>query len=98
MSQQHQLSSRNWLSKASAGLVLGFSLALGLCGAFVSFGPGETGFSATGQFTMWLMAPLWASILSFCFLFRNGVRAWCWLGGLNLIVWALLVGNAHFFG
>ena len=85
------LSRKNWIGTASAGVILGFVLALGLCGAFARFGPGAIGFfSAQGQVTMWLMAPLWAGILSFCFLFQTGLRAWGWLGLANLCVWGLL--------
>ncbi len=85
------LSSKNWGGKVSAGLILGFFLALGLSGLFACFGPGAIGFfSAQGQITMWLMAPLWSGILSFCFLFQNGLRAWGWLGLGNLAVWGLL--------
>lgn len=92
------LSSSNWFGKASAGLLLGFTLALGLCGVFARFGPGDIGFySAQGQFTMWLMSPLWAIVLSFCFLFRSGWQAWSWLALGNLVVWALVWsgGNAQ---
>lgn len=88
------LSSRNWFGKAGAGAVAGFFLALAICGMLVQFGPLEVGFfSARAQLTMWLMAPLWALILSFCFLFHNGARAWTWLGGANLLLWGLLYGS-----
>lgn len=88
------LSSRNWFGKASAGTVAGFFLALAVCGVLVQFGPLEVGhFSAQAQVAMWLMAPLWAVILSFCFLFHSGVRAWAWLGGANGLLWGLLYGS-----
>lgn len=77
---------RHLFAKAAAGVICGFLLALGLCGLFAHYGPG--GLSAgVGklQFTMWLMAPLWALIFSFSFLFRDGVRAWGWLGGAALL-------------
>lgn len=87
-----ELSSRNWFGKACAGTILGFTLSLGLCGVFACFGPGSVSFfSAQGQITMWLMAPLWAGVLSFCFLFRTGLRAWLWLGGANIIIWGALI-------
>jgi len=85
------LSSRNWFGNACAGLLLGFFLALGLSGIFVQFGPGEVGaFSAKHQLTMWLIAPLFVAVLSGCFLFRTGLRAWGWLGLANLLIWGLL--------
>ena len=89
--REQQLTSANWFGKASAGTVAGFLLTLAICGLFASVGPGEVGFfSARAQLTMWLMAPMWALILSFCFLFRNGPRAWFWLTGANVITWTLL--------
>lgn len=97
--KQPPLSSRNWFGKASAGLIMGFVLALGLTGAFAWFGPGEVGyFSAQSQVTMWMMGPLWAGILSFCFLFRTGLRAWLWLGGASALVWGILYGSSWLLG
>ncbi|MCJ2182069.1 hypothetical protein MTR62_05035 [Novosphingobium sp. 1949] len=85
------LSSRNWLGKASAGLVLGFVLALGLAGlTYWAIGAGEGALSTKAQFTMWLMAPVWALVLSFCFLFRSGPRAWAVLGLACALVWLAL--------
>ena len=87
-----QLTSANWFGKAAAGLVLGFTLSLGLCGLFARFGPGDVSFmSGQGQVTMWLMSPLWAGFLSFCFLFRSVARAWLGLGLANLVAWAPLL-------
>lgn len=86
------LSSRNWFGKASAGLMCGFALALGLCGLFWHYGPdGILGGSGKLQFVMWMMAPIWSLIFSFCFLFRSGLRAWAWLGGASLAALAPLV-------
>ena len=42
------------------------------------------------QFNMWLVAPLWAGVLSFVYLFRDSRRAWLWLGLANLLAFALL--------
>ncbi|WGL17575.1 hypothetical protein PVT68_04605 [Microbulbifer bruguierae] len=87
-----QLSSSNWFGKASAGVIAGYLLTIAICGIFSRFGPLEVGsFSAQAQITMWLMAPVWALILSFCFLFQNGWRAWAWLGGANMVLWGILL-------
>lgn len=84
-------SSRNWLGKASAGLVCGFGLALALSGLYVWLSPGGLMHSsAKTQFAMWLMAPVWVLVLSFCFFFRSGLRAWLWLGSATLVFFALL--------
>jgi len=86
------LSSRDWFGKSAAGLVLGFVLALGCAGLFrQSLSVEEAFFSTKGQFSMWLMAPVWALTLSLCFMFRTPVRAWAWLAAINLAVWAPLV-------
>ena len=83
-----QLSSRDWFGKASAGLVLGFLLALAAGGLFkMLVGVGDAFFSTKGQIAMWLMSPVWALTLSFCFLFRTGLRAWVGLAIANVILW-----------
>ena len=42
------------------------------------------------QFNMWLMAPVWALVLSFVYLFRDSLRAWLWLGAANVLGFAAL--------
>ena len=90
----HKRTSKDWLPKALAGLILGFALAIGLSGLFAWFGPGGhwAGAGKT-QITMWMVSPLWCLILSLCFLFRDGRAAWLWLGGANVLVYALLYGG-----
>lgn len=86
-----EVSSRDWFGKTSAGLILGFLLALGLSGIYkLLLGLGDTYFSTQGQVGMWLMAPIWAGVLSFCFLFASTRRAWTWLGLATGLVWAIL--------
>ena len=90
-----ELTSRDWFSKASAGLILGFLLALGLSGLLAAaLGISDNFFSTKGQLTMWSMSLSWSLVLSFCFLFGSGLRAWIWLGLANVLVWLpLLVGR-----
>ena len=86
-----EISSRDWFGKSSAGLVLGFVLAVGAAGLFrQAMGLKEAFFSTQGQFSMWLMSPVWAGVLSFCFLFPSTRAAWGWLGLASGIVWATL--------
>ncbi|MAN73709.1 MAG: hypothetical protein CME84_06410 [Henriciella sp.] len=74
-------SSRNWFGKASAGLILGFVIAIALSGVWAWAGPGGLmASSIKTQLNMWMVPPIWALILSLCFFFRSGVRAWAWLG------------------
>lgn len=85
-----EITSRGWFGKASAALVLGFTLALALTCTFRTlFSAGDPFFNAQGQIAMWLMAPAWGATLSLCFLFRSGLRAWGWLAGMNALAWAL---------
>lgn len=85
-----ELTSRDWFGKVSATVVLGFTLSLALTCAFEAmFSSGDAYFSAQGQIAMWLMAPIWCALLSFCFLFRSTARAWSWLAVANLLAWAL---------
>lgn len=89
-----RLQSKHWLGKASAGLVLGFGLALSLSGLFAWWGPGGIdGGSGKFQFNMWLMSPLWVLVLGFVFLFRDSLRAWLWLGMANVVSFALLFAS-----
>lgn len=83
-----RLSSKDWFGKAAAGAVLGFLLALGASGLFRALaGVDEAFFSTQGQLSMWMMSPLWALVLSLCFMFRSGARAWSWLAATNLLLW-----------
>lgn len=85
------LTSRDWFGKSSAGLILGFLLALGCSGLFkLTSGLGEIFFSTKGQFSMWMIAPVWGLILSFCFLFGSPARAWGWLTLANMLLWGAL--------
>ncbi len=84
------LSSRDWFGKATAALILGFTLALALTCAFQAcFLRGDAYFSAQGQLAMWLISPIWCALLSLCFLFRSTARAWSWLAVANLAAWML---------
>lgn len=88
-----ELTSRDWLGKASAAFVLGFTLAVALTCTFGTlFSRGDSYFTPQGQMAMWLMAPVWCLILGLCFLFRSGPRAWAWLAAANLLAWALYAG------
>jgi len=85
-----ELTSRDWFGKTSAAVVLGFTLTLALTCLFGAvFAKGDAYFSPQGQMAMWLFSPVWCLILSLCFLFRSGARAWAWLAAANILAWAL---------
>ena len=80
----------DWWTKSFAGCVLGFTLSLALIGLFALVGPGGIDTSSKTQFNMWMMAPLWMTVLSFTFLFPSGLRAVAWLGAANTVAYLLL--------
>jgi len=88
------LTSRDWFGKASAGLLLGLAIAIGVSGLLSwALGIRDTYFSLPGQFTMWMVSPIWCGILSFCFLFRSGARAWAILGLATAAIWLALLAT-----
>jgi len=90
----HPLTARNWFGKATAGFVLGLAIAIGISGLLTwGMGLGDTYFSLQGQFTMWMVSPIWCAILSFCFLFRSGPRAWAILGAATAAIWLALLAT-----
>lgn len=91
MPAARRLESRHWFGKSCAGVLLGFGLAVALSGLFAWLSPGGVeGNGGKTQFNMWLIAPIWAGVLSFVFLFRDSLRAWLWLGAANLAAFGLL--------
>jgi hypothetical protein len=89
--ERERLQSRHWFGKGSAGLVLGFGLALAVSGLFAWWGPGAVdGDGGRIQFVMWLIAPLWCAVFSLVFLFRSSARAWLWLGLANALAFGAL--------
>lgn len=89
--KSQRLQSKHWLGKTSAGLILGFGLALSLSGLFAWWGPGGIdGGSGKLQFNMWLMSPVWVLVLGLVYLFRDSLRAWLWLGAANALAFAVL--------
>jgi hypothetical protein len=88
---------RDWVSKTSAGAILGFTLAIALAGLLAWLTPGGLAAPNKFQIVMWFVAPIWLTTLSLCFLFFSGMRAWLWLGGANLIAYAGVFACRHFF-
>lgn len=87
-----RLHSRDWFGKASAGAVLGLAIALLITSIFTLLvvPTDPEAMSGKAQFAMWMVAPVWAAILSFVFLFQNGRRAWLSLGMVTLALYAVL--------
>ena len=93
-----KLQGRHWFGKTLAGVVLGYTLSIALSGVFAWLTPGALAGSGKIQFTMWVVAPVWATVLGFVYLFRDSLRAWLWLGLANAVafaaLWALSTGLA----
>ena len=96
---EHTLKHQNkiqpdWWSKSLAGIFLGVLLSYGLIALFAWFGPDNLNDTLSNdrtswrtQFNMWLVAPIWLTIISFTYLFRTGKQAWLKLGLANVIVY-----------
>ncbi len=81
---------RDWLSKTLAGLLLGLTLAIGCSGIFARLAS-SIALPIKAQLTMWMVMPIWLGVLSGCFFFQSGKRAWLWLGAANIVVYGLLL-------
>ncbi|MFC0166542.1 hypothetical protein ACFFKC_00475 [Pseudoduganella danionis] len=86
---------RDWLGKTLAGILLGFTLALG-CSALFVWLAASLPQSARSQLAMWLLAPVWIGVLGGVFFFRSGKQAWLWLGAANLLVFLIPILGRHF--
>lgn len=80
----------DWVAKILAGTLLGFTLAIGCSGLLVALTP-DMAKVIQGQLAMWLVMPVWLTVLGLVFLFASGWRAWLWLGAANLLVFAALL-------
>lgn len=80
---------RDWVSKTFAGVLLGLFLAF-LCSAIFARLAGGLPPPVKVQLTMWMVTPIWLTVLGSCYLFENGKRAWLWLGAANLLLGGLL--------
>lgn len=85
-----RLDNRHWPGKTLAGTVLGYTLAVALSGVVAWLTPGGLQGAGKIQFNMWMIAPLWAGVLGFVYLFRDSLRAWLWLGLANALAFGLL--------
>lgn len=79
---------RNWLAKTLAGILAGFTLAIGCSGLFVWLAA-DLPLPVRGQLAMWMVAPIWMGVLSGVYFFRSGIHAWGWLLGASLLVFGI---------
>ena len=76
---------RDWLGKTLAGIVLGAVLAFFGSALFVQLNP-DLPLAVRGQLAMWMVAPLWLSVLGGVYFFSSGARAWGSLTTLCILV------------
>lgn len=76
---QNSSRKNDWILKSLAGIIFGFMIALYLSEAMMLL-PLNIIASVKVQFAMWLVTPIWLSVLGFCYLFHTGKQAWGMLG------------------
>ncbi|MEN3112056.1 hypothetical protein ACFONG_19120 [Uliginosibacterium paludis] len=78
---------RDWVSRTLGGTLLGFTMAIGCSGLLtVVLAAADVALGTRAQLAMWLVPPVWLSVLGACFMFASGLRTWLWLGLANLVV------------
>lgn len=80
---------RDWLAKTLAGLLLGFTLAVGASG-LLGLALGGVAAPARSQLMMWAVMPVWLGVFSGVYFFASGLRAWLWLVAANTLVFGAL--------
>lgn len=96
--QKHALSSSYraqwWLRLGGVG-IMGFCLAVGIAGIFAVFSAGEMTDTVKSQFVMWLITPVWLTVVSIGFFHRSASRLLIKLAVANVLVF-LVVGWGQF--
>lgn len=74
--------------KWTAAILLGLPLSTGLVGLIALLWPGKLEVHTLP----WLLMsfPVWIGVMSAAFACRSGARAWLWLGGATVLVFAAL--------
>jgi hypothetical protein len=80
----------HWIGKTTAGLFCGLALALALSGLLVQAARTTRGDAGLAEVAMLAVAPIWTAVFALAFAFRQGWRAWAWLGASSVLAWALL--------
>lgn len=75
----------HWWRKTLTGIFLGLTLTYALVGMFAWFGPGGIDAPIKVQFNMWIVSPIWLTILAFTFMFRTAKQAFLTLLTANVL-------------
>ncbi len=81
----------HWWQKSIAATLLGLTLSYALIGIFAWYGPGGIDAAVKVQFNMWMITPIWLTIITFSFMFKTGRHAFIYLGAANLIAYSIFV-------
>lgn len=85
---------QGWAGKTLAGTICGLAIALIASGLFMYPDFERNTVFDKYQIAMWIVPPIWLTVLSCCYLFRDAGRAWLWLGGISVAGLVLLKGLA----
>ena len=88
MNPHHSFKS-HWWSKTIIGVVFGLFLSYGIVAMFAWFGPHGIEGTDKVQFNMWLISPIWLTVLSLVYLFANRRSAILYLGGANCFIYGV---------
>ncbi|AAV90253.1 hypothetical protein ZMO1_ZMO1629 [Zymomonas mobilis subsp. mobilis ZM4 = ATCC 31821] len=90
MKQGAERQDKDWLFKFLAAFFLGIPLLLGVMGLVGLWCHNDGNPRAiSSQLMMWMLSPLWITLLGLSGFFRSSRQAWGILGGLSLFVWAV---------
>ena len=76
----------HWWLKTSEGLILGLTLSYALIGTFAWYGPGGIDAAVKVQFNMWMISPIWLTILTFSYLFKTSPKIYFYFYFLKTVI------------
>ncbi|GAA0823173.1 hypothetical protein GCM10009111_32440 [Colwellia asteriadis] len=79
----------HWWLKTFAGLLFGLTLAYALVGMFAWYGLGGIDAPVKVQFNMWMLSPIWLTVLTLTYLFKTGLKAFIYLGLANIVAYSV---------
>lgn len=79
----------HWWRKSFIGIFLGLSFAYSIVALFAWYGPGGIEADIKVQFNMWMISPIWLTIIAFTFMFKTAKQALLYLLSANIISYAV---------
>ncbi|WP_444898191.1 hypothetical protein [Microbulbifer sp. SSSA005] len=80
----------HWWVKSLCAIFLGLPIAVAIAGLIAMWGPGDVVVDDKSQFVMWLITPVWLTLVSLVYLFISVRRMLSLYLGLNLVLFTLL--------